>query len=193
MRRRVSFRLECARTGAARLRRRSFREISRGFVKVFCGGRARGRASSLQLRESWPPPLEINVARSVHPRRAASRPFSASFLPYRRPTPGITPLGRPSSTPARLSARRARGIPRVWTEPLSSRASISGMPGILDDVPGEHNCPLREPCRAGSNGVDVAFLTTTPILPFDSPRPRRRGRIRAELVRVAAPVLEPEG
>lgn len=43
MRRRVSFRLECAR--AARLRRRSFREISRGFVKVFCGERASERAS----------------------------------------------------------------------------------------------------------------------------------------------------
>jgi len=62
----------CAR--AARLRRRSFREISRGFVKVFCGERASERmnertneraserASVLKLRESCSPPLEINVA-----------------------------------------------------------------------------------------------------------------------------------
>jgi len=43
MRRRVSFRLECARA-LSTLPAEFFREISRGFVKVFCGERASERA-----------------------------------------------------------------------------------------------------------------------------------------------------
>lgn len=90
MRRRVSFRLECARAPtrprAARLRRRSFREISRGFVKVFCGERASEQASpnSAKLaRRLWK-----LMSRTVHvlvPASPVSRLiFAVSLAPCYR-------------------------------------------------------------------------------------------------------------
>jgi len=130
MRRRVSFRLECARALSAPPAE-FFREISRGFVKVFCGERTSERASE-RARNSAKLASRLwkLMSCAIRVLVTASPVSSLIFAASRRGIYTVSIIyerrgdSRDSERPPRTEDRRAAPFRRAWFF-ISSRIRIS--------------------------------------------------------------------